>query len=81
MSHFSLHSIGVILGRYGRYAALEQFIHDLFVAGMVHLVTVPPALFGQITATMTTYRLDFDDTYQYVARRQIDGELVSFYGL
>ncbi len=45
---------------------------------MVYLVTVPPALFGQITATMTTYRLDFDDAYQYAARRQIDGELVRF---
>jgi hypothetical protein len=78
LSHFSLHSIGVILGRYGRYAALEQFIHDLFIVGMVQLVTIPPTLFGQITATMTTHRLDFDDAYQYVALHQINGELVSF---
>ena len=44
ISHFSLHSIGVILGRYGRRAALVQFVRDLFVVGMVELVTLPLGL-------------------------------------
>ncbi len=78
VSHFSLHSIGVILGRYGRTAALVQFMHDLFIGGLVQLVTVPPTAFEQITGAMGAQRLDFDDAYQYVAVHQIGAALVSF---
>jgi len=78
LSHFSLHSISIVLGRYRRPDALMQFIDDLFITGNVHLVTVPPESFGLIVDAMTSHRLDFDDAYQYVATRLISGELVSF---
>ena len=78
ISHFSLHSIGVILGRYGRRAALVQFVRDLFVVGMVELVTLPPGAFEHITGAMEVHGLDFDDAYQYVAVRQLGADLVSF---
>ncbi len=78
ISHFSLHSIGVILGRYGRRAALVQFVHDLFVVGMVQMVTLPPDAFEAISGAMEAHRLDFDDAYQYVAALQSGADLVSF---
>jgi predicted nucleic acid-binding protein len=78
LSHFSLHSIGVILGRYGERETLQQFTQDLFVDGLVQLATVPPTDFAQITAAMAAHRLDFDDAYQYVATRRAGAELVSF---
>lgn len=78
ISHFSLHSIGVILGRYSRREHLVQFVQDLFVDGMTQLVTVPPELFKQIAEVMDAQRLDFDDAYQYVAVRQSGADLVSF---
>jgi predicted nucleic acid-binding protein len=85
LSHFSLHSISIVLGRYRRPDALMQFIDDLFITGNVHLVTVPPESccvnvesFGLIVDAMTSHHLDFDDAYQYVATRLISGELVSF---
>jgi predicted nucleic acid-binding protein len=78
LSHFSLHSISIVLGRYRRPDALMQFIDDLFITGDVHLVTVPPEWFGRIVDAMTSHHLDFDDAYQYVATRLIGGELVSF---
>jgi hypothetical protein len=42
ISHFSLHSIGVILGRRGRTTALDQFVADLFIQGQVSLRTILP---------------------------------------
>lgn len=78
LSHFSLHSIGVILGRANQRDALLQFTRDLFVDGAVQLVTVPPEAFGDIVAAMGAQRLDFDDAYQYVATQRLSAELVSF---
>ena len=78
ISHLSLHSIGVILGRYSRRAALVQFVRDLFVVGTVQLVTVPPEAFEHITGAMEAHHLDFDDAYQYAAVRQSGADLVSF---
>ncbi len=78
LSHFSLHSIGVILERYGRPAVLVQFVRDLFVVGMVQLVTLPPEAFEHITEVMEAHGLDFDDAYQYAAVRQSGADLVSF---
>jgi uncharacterized protein len=78
LSHFSLHSIAVILGRYGRKESLVEFVRDLFVDGRVRLITVAPEAFDQITSVMQTQRLDFDDAYQYVAVQQSGARLVSF---
>ncbi len=78
LSHFSLHSLGVILGRYKRYDTFMAFIHDMFTDGAVGLVTVPPDAFVAIIGVMQNQRLDFDDAYQYVAARQVSAELVSF---
>ncbi len=78
LSHFSLHSIGVILGRSHQHDTLQQFTRDLFLNGAVKLATVPPEAFDQIVAAMMNQRLDFDDAYQYVAARQAGAELVSF---
>jgi len=78
ISHFSLQSIGVILGRYGRRDDLVAFVRDLFIDGMTRVVTVPPEAFEQITIAMDAQRLDFDDAYQYVAVLQSGAELVSF---
>lgn len=78
ISHFSLHSIGVILGRYGRRTALLQFVHDLFVDGKVDLVTLAPENFEHITDAMQIHGLDFDDAYQYAAVQQLGADLVSF---
>lgn len=78
ISHFSLHSIGVILGRYRKRAGLDAFVRDLLVDGAAQLVTVPAELWPQITQAMDAYRLDFDDAYQYVAVRFTGADFVSF---
>lgn len=78
ISHFSLHSIGVILGRSKRRDTLREFTRDLFINGAVLLVTIQPAAFDQIVVAMESHKLDFDDAYQYVSVQQTRAELVSF---
>jgi hypothetical protein len=78
ISHFSLHSIGIILTRYGRRDDLVQFVRDLFIDGQVQLLTVPPTSFDQIVDVLDAQRLDFDDAYQYVAAQLNATDLVSF---
>ena len=67
ISDFSLHSIGVILGRNGKLSLLDQFATDLFVHGRVALARLAGADTLKITAAMKLHRLDFDDAYQYAS--------------
>jgi predicted nucleic acid-binding protein len=78
MTDFSLHSIGIILCRLGRGAALLQFADDLFVEGGVKLATVGPKLMHRVLDTMSQAGLDFDDAYQYVAAEQAGAVIVSY---
>lgn len=78
LSDFTLHSIGVILGRLGSAEVLVSFVEDLFVNGAVCLVTVPPALMGKIVSSIKEFGLDFDDAYRYVAAEQTDARIVSY---
>lgn len=78
ISDFSLHSVGVIFGRRKQYAALDQFVLDLFVHGQVLLRSVPAPDIAQITAVMRSQNLDFDDAYQYVIAKRDQLTLVSF---
>jgi len=71
MSDFTLHSIGLILGRLGQGKVFTQFVQDVLIDGAVALIGLAPLEMQQVVATMDRYRLDFDDAYQYlVAERQ-----------
>ena len=78
MSDFTLHSIGVILGRLGQPVVLSQFADDVFVQGGVALVSVQPEAMDRLVAVMERLNLDFDDAYQYVAAEQSNAVIVSF---
>ncbi len=78
LSDFTLHSIGVILGRLGSAEVLVSFVEDLFINGAVCLVTVPPTLMDKVASAMKGFGLDFDDAYQYVAAEQTDARIVSY---
>lgn len=78
MSDFTLHSIGVILGRLGSADVLVSFVKDIFINGAISLVTVPPVLMDNVASVMKRFGLDFDDAYQYVAAEQADAHIVSY---
>ncbi|MDD3933092.1 type II toxin-antitoxin system VapC family toxin [Methanoculleus sp. UBA303] len=78
ITDFSLHSIGVILGRLGCMPAFCGFIEDLFIDGSVTVVALNPVQMRCLVEAMELYRLDFDDAYQYTAAAEYNLALVSF---
>jgi len=80
MTDFTLHSIGVVLGRLKQTEVLITFVTDAFTHGAVGLIHLEPGDTGKIVQAMTKYGLDFDDAYQYVAAQLSNLEIVSFDG-
>ncbi|MDK2890995.1 MAG: uncharacterized protein PWR21_1627 [Methanoculleus sp.] len=78
ITDFSLHSIGVILGRLGCMPAFCSFITDLFIDGSVTVIALDPVQMRRLVRAMEVYRLDFDDAYQYTAAVEHGLALVSF---
>ena len=62
ISNFSLHSIGVILFRYGKYEAYSRFILD--VLSKIELISLPKNEYDLVSQISNRYNLDFDDAYQ-----------------
>jgi predicted nucleic acid-binding protein len=78
ITDFSLHSIGVILGRLGCMPAFCSFIKDLFIDGSVTVIALDAVQMRRLVQVMEMYRLDFDDAYQYTAAVEHGLALVSF---
>lgn len=78
ISDFSLHSIGVILGRLRQQAVFMRFVDDVLLKGGVSLQTVPLSAMQQLVNVMNSFNLDFDDAYQYVIAELAQADIVSF---
>jgi len=63
LTDFSLHSIGVILFRYGKEDIFQKFVED--VMPNVKLLSLPMKLYREIVDVRKSLNLDFDDAYQY----------------
>jgi len=66
-----LHSIGVILFRYGKEEIFRKFVED--VISNTKLLSLPVELYGEVVNVRTSLNLDFDDAYQY--------SMAKYYGL
>ncbi len=71
ITDFSLHSIGVILFRYGKEEIFRKFAED--VISNTKLLSLPVELYGEVVNVRTSLNLDFDDAYQY--------SMAKYYGL
>lgn len=78
ITDFSLHSIGVTLGRLKRTDLLISFVRDVSADGGASLVRLLPEDTAEVVAVMGRFSLDFDDAYQYVAAARHHMTLVSF---
>jgi len=63
ITDFSLHSIGVILFRYGKEDVFQKFVED--VIPNIKLLSLPIRLYREVVNTSENLSLDFDDSYQY----------------
>ncbi|PNS00309.1 DNA-binding protein [Petrotoga mexicana DSM 14811] len=63
ITDFSLHSIGVILFRYGKEDIFRRFVED--VMPNTKLLFLPMELYREVVNVRKILKLDFDDAYQY----------------
>ncbi len=63
ISDFSLHSIGVILFRYGKEEVFKQFVSD--IALQAEIISLSSDMISDTVLAKKKYGLDFDDAYQY----------------
>lgn len=75
---FTLHSIGIVLGRFDQLEALSWFVRDIFVDSVVMLIHVYPNDMEAILHAIKELHLDFDDAYRYVAAEKFNLTLASF---
>ena len=71
VTDFSLHSIGVILFRYGKEEIFQRFVED--VVPNTKLLSLPMELYREVVNVSKSLNLDFDDAYQY--------SIAKYYGL
>jgi len=61
ITDFSLHSIGVILFRYGKEEIFQKFIED--VIPNTKLLALPVERYREVISVRKSLDLDFDDAY------------------
>ena len=67
ITDFTLHSIGVILFRYGKEDVFQKFIEDILQN--VKLLSLPASEYSRVVSVKKKFNLDFDDAYQYSVAR------------
>jgi uncharacterized protein len=80
ITDFTLHSIGVILGRLGEREVFLQFVQDVVIDGEIAVISLPATAMYRVVTLMDGYSLDFDDAYQYVVAERDKATIVSFDG-
>lgn len=75
ITDFSLHSIGVILFRYGKEDIFQKFVED--VMPNIKLLLLPVELYKEVVNVRKSLNLDFDDAYQYATAKYYGLKIVT----
>ena len=78
ISDFSLFSIGIIYSRNGRVREYLAFLNQDILEKGIRVMPLPLESHGIMVDAAETYRLDFDDAYQYALASLYGLRLVSF---
>ena len=78
VSDLAFHSIGIILYQKNSARLFSEFVRDLFGDGGIAILGLGSGDMARVEEVSTTFRLDFDDAYQYVAAEKYNLALVSF---
>ena len=62
ISEFSVHSIGIILFKQGKYKYFDHFIKDIL--NNATIITIPTIQYFRLPIISQKYNLDFDDSMQ-----------------
>jgi predicted nucleic acid-binding protein len=66
ISDFTVHSIGVIMNRFGQVSNYKAFLSGLGIGSGFGIAQVEVSQLGRVAAACMSLKLDFDDAYQYV---------------
>jgi hypothetical protein len=78
ISDLAFHSIGIILYQKNAPNLFSDFIEDLFGDGGITLFALGSEDMKRLEHVSLSFKLDFDDAYQYVVAEKFDLALVSF---
>jgi uncharacterized protein len=78
ISDLALHSIGIILYQKNAAHLFSEFIEDLFGQGGLTIFALDSGDVKRLEQVSLSFRLDFDDAYQYVVAEKYNLALVSF---
>jgi predicted nucleic acid-binding protein len=78
LSDYSLHSIGLLLFRRHQHRVFQQFVEDMIVHAGVLVATLPVDDAALLVDAALSFKLDFDDAYQYALSERYGLEIVSF---
>lgn len=80
ISDFALHSVGLLLIRQRKPEVFREFLSDLISnAGIIQLGLSPTEM-EEVIQAAASFRLDFDDAYQYAVAERYGLAIVSFDG-
>ena len=75
ITDFTLHSIGVILFRYGKEEVFEEFVEDVVTNSEV--LSLPVERYSEVVFARKNLNLDFDDAYQYAVAKHYGLKIVT----
>ena len=78
ISDFSLHSIGVLLLRRNRADAFRKFVSDMVFGADTGVARLDAGDMNTLADHAASFKLDFDDAYQYALANKHDLMIVSF---
>ena len=78
VSDFSLHSIGLLLFRRGQFDVFKEFLADAISGAGTAVVSLAMPDMESVVESARSFRLDFDDAYQYALAEKHDLIIVSF---
>ena len=70
-----MHSIGVILFRYGKEDIFQKFVEDVIPDS--DLLSLPMELYSDVVIVRKAMNLDFDDAYQYSMAKYYELKVVT----
>ncbi|MEX0886396.1 MAG: PIN domain-containing protein [Phycisphaeraceae bacterium] len=78
VTDYAVHSVGLILARFGQLDRYGDFLHDSMIGQQVAMLALSPPQLAQLAATCRSQRLDFDDAYHHLIAEIHDLQIVSF---
>ena len=77
ITDLALHSIGIILFKLKKHKLFVSFIKDMVEDGM-NIVSLSSEELTGLEKIANKFKLDFDDSYQYLAAKNRDLQLITF---